>query len=554
MTRPNRRTAFLVGFPFLLIAAGTTGALAAVQEPVDPEARKILQTTLDLHRERVADVDDYTVYQTMNGASVDATSGPLYFEKRTVDGFPRFVVIPPHVYRQEKLERAGLGAGGMPGPGGRTPGPGGAAPGASGDPSPSGRLPSGLPEGMPSLPEGLPGLPEGLPANPGQAARQGAGRLADRLGAGGLTGGGDPRQKLMQKGMQAALGALAGDGEEAAPEGLGPEMIAELALRSRIVGEESVDGAACWVLEATDLEGLDVVGAGNADAMRVRTLRMWIDQELYVSRRFVMEAEMRTDGGMQPVEMEARMSDFREVEGLVEPFRKVVSIKGMMDAMAAQDPARAREMEQALAKMEQMEEQLADMPPEQRRMVEAQMGPMLERMRGMREGGLDGMEMVMETEEILVNRGPPSVLGSGSVSIGAPVSLDVGEVVVQASSGPNPEDGRTLWTAQIMGGLDDGSRVIVQLLHRGELPASGATVATGGIAVRLPDGGEATLASGEDGIRLDVVSRTRRRLVAEFEFSGEGAVQGSGGEKPVRAPVQGRFEAPLQQIPSGTMP
>lgn len=550
MNPRDRRAARHLPALLLLVAALLAAAgPATAQEPLDPEARDILLTALDRYEQRVADVDDYTVYQTMNGAAMQGASVPVYLEKRTVDGFPRFVTVPPHVYRQERLERAGLEPGDLSGLGGGPPDAGG----ADGGEPPSGKGASGPPGGMPPLPEGLPDLPGNLPGGPGETASRAARDLADRFGGGGLPGGGDPRQRLMQKGMQSALGALAGDGEEQGPEGVGPEIFAELGLRSRLIDEESVDGEPCWVIRASDLEDLDFVGGDEADAVEVRSLTMWIDRELYVTRKFVMEADMRMDGGRQPVTVEARMSDFREVEGLVEPFRKVVSTKGMMDAVAAEDPEQAREMEEALAKLEQMEEQLEKMPPQQRRMVEAQMGPMMERMKRMREGGPDGMEVVVAVEEIRVNEGPPSALGTGSVSIGGPVGLEIGEVVVQASPGRDPDGGGTLWSVRILGGDGDRTRAVVQLVHRGDLPASGEAPATGGASVRLADGRRATLSSGEDGATLTVVSRTGSRLVGEFEFAGEGAVRGETGEEPARAVVRGTFEAPIPRVPPGTM-
>ena len=59
------------------------------------------------------------------------------------------------------------------------------------------------------------------------------------------------------------------------------------------------------------------------------------------------------------------------------------------------------------AQFEAMEKQLADIPPEQRQMVERMMGPQIEQMRQMMSGGDDGMTMEVTVTDVRVNSGPP---------------------------------------------------------------------------------------------------------------------------------------------------
>lgn len=268
---------------------------------------EILETALDRHAARVAEIDDYTVVQEINGVEQ-----VTYFEKRMVDGFPVFV--PPRE------------AGG----------------------------------------------PDDVPAGLGPVAWMGGG----------------------------------GGGADDAPVGAHPfGAFARQADRFRVAGTETVDGHPSWILEADDPASVDL----GVDGFTPSAIAFRVDRDEYVIRAIHVEGELDADGERRPVSYDVRLGDYRDVEGMLHPFRMVMTFEGMNDSMSAEERAEmAAQMEEAKRRMAEMEEQLARMPAAQRKMVEEQMKRM---------GGADGMQRQMEAlaagkvevivKEVRVNEGPP---------------------------------------------------------------------------------------------------------------------------------------------------
>ncbi len=263
-----------------LLLPGTTLA----QSAVDPEARRLLQAALEARNRRVAEVDNYTLIQEVNGSETS-----LYFEKRMVDGVAVFVV--------------GNG--------------------------------------------------------PGETAPRDEAKLFGQLGA-----------------------------------------------HARLAGQDEVDGAMCHRLETSNLENLDLMPRGSgAEKYSLKTLTLWLDPEAQVVRRMMMEGEAQANGQTIPITIEVQLQDYRSVGTMYEPFRTVMKISGLNEAVGGGDPKQAEEMKRAQAEMARLREQMASMPPEQRKMMEAQLAPMLKRMEGMM--GPEGMQFVTTVKSIVVNRGPP---------------------------------------------------------------------------------------------------------------------------------------------------
>jgi len=80
---------------------------------------------------------------------------------------------------------------------------------------------------------------------------------------------------------------------------------------------------------------------------------------------------------------------------MYESFKQVVNVTGMID------PAQEVEMQQAAEKMAELEQQMASMPPAQRKMMEKMMGPQLEMTKNMSSGG--GIQTEIITNAITVN-------------------------------------------------------------------------------------------------------------------------------------------------------
>lgn len=594
-----------------LAALLLTGSLTA-QTPVDPEATALLEAVLQARAERLEGVENYTVVQAMNGFETT-----LYFERVDAEGYVGFRVVPPHEYESERLERAGFGG---PVPGGGVPGgsgPPGDTPVAPGTPDDLG--PAGEPAGAPMAPAGAPGgglqrgppgmpdlssLSERLPPLPGPLSNlpgaasgpsqglkdlvgglpgklpgggnlpgnaPGADRGGDRggsvlqraLGAAAEGAAGGAQQRLMQKGMESLLSSTSDDGT--AEIALEAELVRAIMPRARLAGTDEVDGQRCRLLEVTDLDGIQF-GEGSEDFSPTH-MTMCVDPEERVFRRSVLEGDARLDGEMHPLRIEILEQDHRQVESMVEPFRRVIRVSGMMEAMAAADPEQMADMRKAMEQMEQMEEQLARMPPEQRRMVEAQMGPMREQMQrmmgGMEEGG--AMEMLLEIRDLRVNQGPPDPLGTAELRLEGSVALELSGLLPRVSEIPEVADGETIWQVELLGRAEDGRTVLLQLYHTGDLPASGRAPATARLVVSGTGGPAAGFGTEEGAATLVVTSRTQGaagpgampspgafggvpgsgRISATFEFEAAGEVETDGERRPARVTVRGSLEAPV---------
>lgn len=174
----------------------------------------------------------------------------------------------------------------------------------------------------------------------------------------------------------------------------------EVTDRATLDGSETVDGLDTWAVSIDDFSGLDF-GAPTSNEGDFRPTRgvFYLDKDDYLLRQMRVEGEMERDGEAAPVTMVARMSDYREVEGLLHPFRIDMRIEGITAAVSEEERA---EIEQ---QMEQLQQQLESMPESQREMAEGMMGPQLEQMREMLSSG--AMEMTLEVTELRVNEGPP---------------------------------------------------------------------------------------------------------------------------------------------------
>lgn len=483
---------------FAVSTAVFSGVPCWAQEAVDPRAREILQTALRMRAERLEGVQNYTLIQTLNGAETT-----LYFERVSED-IPAFRVVPPHEYQGEALEKAGLGGG---------------------------------------FPVQDAGMPSGLPALPGVSGAA--------LGAG--TGG--IQQELMQQGMQGLLNhAMTGTGGGDEDATLPIQVLEDLAGTARLQGTEIVDGAECFVLRTEGIQDPELARrmTGGAD-FTLGSITMWIDAEEYVPRRAVSEGEIAVQGQPQAMTFELLSQDYRRVDGMYEPFRVVMRASGMMAAFAADDPKKAEQISkdtrESMAKMEQMEEMLARMPPEQRRMAEAQMGMARERLNQL-SGGSGDVEMVTEVRELRVNAGPPSPFGAGHVVAEGDVTLELPNTIVQvtpAADSPGQPEG---WVIQSIGAVEGQVGGAVQLKGIGDLPVSGETSGNAGAHFRWADGKEAQFDAPEGAARVTITSRNATRIAGEFSFEGTGQIRTAGDARDGRAVIRGRFEAPLPVSPS----
>lgn len=171
--------------------------------------------------------------------------------------------------------------------------------------------------------------------------------------------------------------------------------LGKVGRRLRHVGSESVDGVATEHLRAEGLGQRHATQGGGE--MVIEKLDLWMDAGNCVPIKFTMAGTHTSDGKTQPVTIERVNTQYRAVPGskMYEPFRQVMRIQGAMTE------AQQKELRESQAKLEELDRQLAQMPPAQRDMVMQRMGPQMETMKRMASGG--GIEVVTEVQQILVN-------------------------------------------------------------------------------------------------------------------------------------------------------
>jgi len=172
--------------------------------------------------------------------------------------------------------------------------------------------------------------------------------------------------------------------------------LGSLAEQARYVGRESVDGHAVHVVEVPDLSKAAAFREARQSPggrLEARKGTFYVDGALWVPRRLVFEGRMTTEQRVADVTMTMDLQDYREVDGLLQPFSSTVRVTGMVDP----------EMQ---AQIREMKKQMAEMPESQRKMMEqmmqGQMGQMMNMM------GDDGaMTFTSAVREVRVNGGPP---------------------------------------------------------------------------------------------------------------------------------------------------
>ena len=181
----------------------------------------------------------------------------------------------------------------------------------------------------------------------------------------------------------------------------------ELAARATLAGTEQVDGEACHVVEVTDLEGTEFQQSmGTEGEFDPETATFLVDTDDYLVRGMRLAGTTSAQGG-QPTDFsfDARFTDYREVKGMVHPFRVQVSVEGVGGGMTPEQREEARQS------LQQMRQQMENMSEQQRQMMERMMGDQMERIEQMLASG--AMDFSVEVKELRVNEGPPQGQGGG---------------------------------------------------------------------------------------------------------------------------------------------
>jgi hypothetical protein len=193
------------------------------------------------------------------------------------------------------------------------------------------------------------------------------------------------------------------DGMDAAPFQVSDDMstdlwteLPNLGALARNVRQESIDGHPVHVIEVPDLSKVAAFRTERQSPggrFEAHKGTFYIDGTLWVPRRLVFEGRMTTERKTADVTMTMDMQDYREVDGMLLPFRGTVRVDGMVD-------------ERERAQFAEMQKQLAEMPEEQRKMMEQMMKGQLEQLSRM--VSADGsMNFEFTVREVRVNAGPP---------------------------------------------------------------------------------------------------------------------------------------------------
>ncbi|UCD25317.1 MAG: hypothetical protein JSW51_05190, partial [Gemmatimonadota bacterium] len=123
-------------------------------------------------------------------------------------------------------------------------------------------------------------------------------------------------------------------------------MAPELISRATYEGREDVDGNSVHVISVTDLEEL-AFGPGTAmedQDFKPQRARMYIDVDESLMRQMVFEGQLTQDGETHDVTSIVEFQDYREVEGMVQPFLIRVTMQGLGEAMDEEQRAQYEEM------------------------------------------------------------------------------------------------------------------------------------------------------------------------------------------------------------------
>jgi hypothetical protein len=170
----------------------------------------------------------------------------------------------------------------------------------------------------------------------------------------------------------------------------------EFVERAKLQGTETVDGKRTYKILVENLGTLEAfrgMAANSNVQVTPKTMTMNIDATEYVPIRLILTMSVAMGGGSaQDMSMTSTMTDYRNVQGVLHPFRVTMSRSGGPDMSGANAAMQAQ--------LDQMKAALANLPPEQRELAEDALAS--------RMGGAGAMgELVTVTKSLRVNTGPP---------------------------------------------------------------------------------------------------------------------------------------------------
>lgn len=165
-----------------------------------------------------------------------------------------------------------------------------------------------------------------------------------------------------------------------------------VADRAELEGRATVDGHEAWRIVVDDFQGLDLEAMTPDRAggqFRPQRLELLLGTGDLVLRRLSMQGKMVTDTASTAFAMEAGFHDYRRQEGMLFPFRLTLRVQGLTAAVPAE------ELERAQRQLARVERQLEQLPEGERERARQSMGPQLERLQQLVDGGPVETEVVV---------------------------------------------------------------------------------------------------------------------------------------------------------------
>lgn len=166
------------------------------------------------------------------------------------------------------------------------------------------------------------------------------------------------------------------------------------AAEAELVGTRKVDGRKAFHLRANRL---NLVQETDGQKFVTDVMNLWVDSAEYVPLKMELSGKITSGKETRDFSMEKEDLDYRRVpnSSMYESYRQVMRMGGMMDK------AQEAEMKKAKKEMAKLEKQLAEMPADQRQMMERMMGGQLDMIRKMAAGGGFEIETNIEAIEVL---------------------------------------------------------------------------------------------------------------------------------------------------------
>lgn len=168
-----------------------------------------------------------------------------------------------------------------------------------------------------------------------------------------------------------------------------------LALHATYGGTESVDGHRTHVLLVDDPSALGGYSDVPEDDVVNGEMKLYVDADRYVPLLMEFTVQVEQDGQMQTMHPRMRMSDYRTVDGLTLPWKMEMTMEDLDASISEEERAEARRG------LEELEARMAEMPEEQRRMMEGMMENQIEQLRQIVEEG--SIHFAIEVQDVQVN-------------------------------------------------------------------------------------------------------------------------------------------------------